>query len=292
MRVLLTRIAVALFWTLHFLPLHVFARIGKAVGTIMYFIGRERRHVCLTNLARCFPEMPEAERIALAKAHFRAFGRSVLERSILWWAPRERVERMVRIVGLERLHALKGQPLVLLAPHFVGLDAGCTRLTCEIDIAGIYSNQKNKVFNTLLLSGRTRFGRQRAISRQEGVRPALAALKEGIPFYYLPDQDYGPRDAIFVPFFAASAATITGLSRLVRITGARVLPCVTRMLPGGAGYELVCYPVWENFPSDDDAADARRMNAFIEERVREMPEQYFWTHKRFKTRPPGEAKWY
>ena len=292
MRVLLTRIAVALFWALHFLPLQVLARIGEAAGAILYFLGGERRHICLTNLARCLPEMPEAERVALAKAHFRAFGRSVLERSILWWAPRARVMRLVRIVGLERIRALKGKPLVLLAPHFVGLDAGCTRLTCEIDIAGIYSKQKNRVFDALLLSGRTRFGRQRAISRQEGVRPALAALKEGIPFYYLPDQDYGPREAIFVPFFAASAATITGLSRLTRLSGARVLPCVTRMLPGGAGYELVCHPVWENFPSDDDAADARRMNAFIEERVREMPEQYFWTHKRFKTRPPGEAKWY
>ena len=292
MRVLLTRIAVALFWALHFLPLQVLARIGETAGAILYFFGGERRQVCLTNLARCLPEMPEAERVALAKAHFRAFGRSVLERSILWWAPRARVMRLVRVVDFERIRAFKGKPLVLLAPHFVGLDAGCTRLTCEIDIAGIYAKQKNRVFDALLLSGRTRFGRQRAISRQEGVRPALAALKEGIPLYYLPDQDYGPREAIFVPFFAASAATITGLSRLTRLSGARVLPCVTRMLPGGAGYELVCHPVWENFPSDDDAADARRMNAFIEERVREMPEQYFWTHKRFKTRPPGEAKWY
>lgn len=292
MRVLLTRIAVAIAWLLHFLPLRVLARIGEAAGALLYVLGRERRNVCLINLARCFPEMPEAKRTALAKAHFRAFGRSVLERSILWWAPEERVKRLVHIVGLERLHALKGQALILLAPHFVGLDAGCTRLTCEIDMAGIYSKQKNRLFNTLLLSGRTRFGRQRAISRQEGVRPALAALREGIPFYYLPDQDYGPRDAIFVPFFAAHAATITGLSRLTRITGARVLPCVTRVLPGGAGYELTCYPAWEKFPSGDDAADARRMNAFIEERVREMPEQYFWTHKRFKTRPPGEARWY
>jgi KDO2-lipid IV(A) lauroyltransferase len=291
-RALLTWIAVGLLWALHFLRPQVLGRIGEIAGRILYFFGGERRRVCLTNLARCFPEMPRTERIALAKAHFRAFGRSVLERSILWWASRERVMQLVRIAGLERIRALGGKPLVLLAPHFVGLDAGCTRLTCEIDMGGIYSNQKNQVFHALLLSGRTRFGHQRAISRQEGIRPALAALKAGIPFYYLPDQDYGPRDAIFVPFFAASAATITGLSRLTRLTGARVLPCVTRMLPGGAGYELVCHPVWEDFPSDDDAADARRMNAFIEERVREMPEQYFWTHKRFKTRPPGEDKWY
>src|SRR6266851_1754010 len=265
--VLPIRIAVALAWVLHFLPLSLLAPAGEALGAVLYFLGRERRKVCLTNLARCLPDLPEAERVAMAKAHFRAF-------------------------GMERLQALKGQPLVLLAPHFVGLDAGCTRLTCEIDMAGIYSKQKNPLFDALLLSGRTRFGSQRAISRQEGVRPALDAIKQGIPFYYLPDQDYRSRDAIFVPFFAASAATITGLSRMTRLTGARVLPCVTRMLPGGAGYELTCHPVWENFPSGDDAADARRMNAFIEERVREMPEQYFWTHKRFKTRPPGEAKWY
>src|SRR6266851_10224617 len=289
---LLTRIVVAVVWTLRFLPLGLLAPIGSAVGSLLYVLGCERRKVCLTNLSRCLPEMKDKERVALAKAHFRAFGRSVLERSILWWGSRERVMRLVKIAGLERVHAHKGQPLILLAPHFVGLDAGCTRLTCEIDMAGIYAKQKNAFFNALLLSGRTRFGRQRAISRQDGVRPALAALKDGIPFYYLPDQDYGQRDAIFVPFFAASAATITGLSRMTRLTGARVLPCVTRMLPGGAGYELQCYPVWEDFPSDDDAADARRMNAFIEERVREMPEQYFWTHKRFKTRPEGEPKWY
>ena len=289
---MLTRFALALVWLLHFLPLSVLAGIGSGLGGLFYLLGRERRNVCLTNLSRCFPDMPEEERIAIAKAHFRVLGRSVLERSILWWAPRERVTRLVRIVGLERLQALKGRPLILLAPHFVGLDAGCTRLTCEIDMAGIFSKQKNSLVNALLLSGRTRFGRQRAISRQEGVRPALAALKEGIPFYYLPDLDYGPRDAIFVPFFGVPAATITGLSRMVRLTGARVLPCVTRMLPGGAGYEVRCMPVWEDFPSGDDSADARRLNAFVEDRVREMPEQYFWTHKRFKTRPPGELKWY
>jgi KDO2-lipid IV(A) lauroyltransferase len=288
----LTRLAVGIVWVLHFLPLAVFARIGSGLGGFLFYFARERRTVCLINLARCFPQMPERERVAVAKAHFRAFGRTVLERSLLWWAPREQVLRLVRVIGLERILAFKGRPLILLAPHFVGLDAGCTRLTCEIDMAGIYAKQKHPLIDTLLLSGRTRFGRQRAIPRQDGVRPAIAAVKAGVPFYYLPDQDYGARETIFVPFFGVPTATITGLSRMTKITGARVLPCVTRMLPGGAGYEVQCYPAWENFPSGDDAADARRMNEFIEERVREMPEQYFWTHKRFKTRPTGEAKWY
>jgi KDO2-lipid IV(A) lauroyltransferase len=288
----LTRIAIGVVWLLHFLPLAVFARMGSGLGGLFYYFARERRNVCLTNLARCFPQMPERERVAIAKAHFRAFGRTLLERSILWWAPRERIQRMVLAQGLEHVLSLKGERVILLAPHFVGLDAGCTRLTWEFDMAGIYSKQKDPWFNSLLLLGRLRFGNGLAIPRQDGVRPAIAAIKNGYRFYYLPDQDYGARDAVFVPFFGVPAATITGLSRMARITGARVVPVVTRMFPGGEGYEVRCFPAWENFPSGDDIADARRLNEFIEERVLEMPEQYFWTHKRFKTRPAGEAKWY
>jgi KDO2-lipid IV(A) lauroyltransferase len=286
------RIALAATWLLHWLPLAALALVGRGIGSLLFRFARERRHVCLTNLERCFPEMPPGDRVALAKRHFQAFGRTVLERGILWWGPRARITRLVRVVGLENLIAAKGSAVILLAPHFVGLDAGWTRLTCELDMSGIYSNQKDPVFNAVLLAGRTRFGRQRALSRQDGVRAGIAALKEKLPFYYLPDMDYGSRDSVFVPFFGVPAATVTGLSRLARLAGARVVPCVTRVLPGGSGYELRCYPAWEDFPTADVLADTRRMNAFIEERVREMPEQYFWTHKRFKTRPPGEQRWY
>jgi KDO2-lipid IV(A) lauroyltransferase len=82
------------------------------------------------------------------------------------------------------------------------------------------------------------------------------------------------------------------LSRLARLTGARVVPCITRQLPGVGGYVTRFYPAWENFPGASVEDDTARMNAFIEERVREMPEQYYWLHKRFKTRPPGEARFY
>ena len=289
---MLARLGLAAMWLLHFLPLALLARAGEALGMLFYTFGVERRRVCLLNLARCVPELAASERSALARRHFRAVGRSLLERGILWWAPRGRIVRMARLSGVENLRALAGQPVILLAPHFVALDVGFARLACDGDFTGIYANQKSAVINRMLLAGRTRFGRQRVFSRQEGVRGPLAALKEGFPFYYLPDQDYGPRDAIFVPFFGVPAATITGLSRLARLAGARVVPCVTRMLPGSGGYEVTCYPAWDNFPTEDVAADTRRMNAFVEARVSEMPEQYLWTHKRFKTRPAGEAKWY
>ena len=289
---MLARLALAGMWLLHFLPLGLLARSGEALGLLFYALGAERRRVCLLNLARCLPQLAASERAALARRHFRAVGRSLLDRGILWWAPRERILRVARLCGSEHLRALKGQPVILLAPHFVALDVGFARLACEMGLASIYANQKSAVMNRMLLAGRTRFGNQRLFSRQEGVRPAVAALKDGAPFYYLPDQDYGPRDAIFIPFFGVPAATITGLSRLSRLAGAKVVPCVTRMLPGSEGYEVTCYPPWPDFPTDDVVADTRRMNAFVEERVREMPEQYFWTHKRFKTRPAGEAKWY
>jgi KDO2-lipid IV(A) lauroyltransferase len=282
-------------WLIHFLPFRAVAAIGSAAGAILFWMIGERRRVTRVNLEKCFPDMPRAQREHLARAHFRAVGRSVVDHALLWWAPRERILRLVRIEGLEHLRATMGRPgnaAILLVPHFVGLDAGATRLICEVNITGMYSRQKDPVFDRLLHHGRVRFGDQRAFSRQEGIRPILACVREGRPLYYLPDQDYGPRDAIFVPFFGVPAATIPGLPRIARIARAKVLPCVTRMLPRGAGYVLTIEPPWENFPTDDLAADTRRMNDYIEQRIAAMPEQYNWMHKRFKTRPPGEARFY
>ena len=288
----MTRIIFALMWLAHFLPYRVLVVIGNGLGAWLFWLIPERRRVTRINLEKCFPQKSPAERERLARAHFRAFGRSFIDRCLLWWAPRERIERLIRIEGLEHLRALGRAPMVLLVPHFVGLDAGGTRLSCEINAVSMYANQKDAKFNELLLHGRSRFGDQRLVSRQQGIRATLAAMREGRPFYYLPDQDYGPRDALFVPFFGVPAATVPGLSRIARISGARVLPCVTQMLPGGTGYLLRIEAPWDNFPTQDPLADTRRMNEYIERRVLEMPEQYNWMHKRFKTRPEGEARFY
>lgn len=286
------RIVVALLWLAHFLPTGILAVIGNAAGTAVFWLIPERRRVTRVNLEKCFPGMNASAREKLARAHFRAFCRSFVERGLLWWAPRERLEGLIRIEGLEHLRALGGAPAILFAPHFVGMDAGFTRLCCELNMVGMYSQQKDPYFSSLLWRGRNRFGDQRAVSRQAGVRALIAGMREGRPLYYLPDQDYGARDALFVPFFGLQAATVPGLARLARITGARILPCVTRILPGGAGYLVSIEPPWDGFPTDDPLADTRRMNEYIEHRVLEMPEQYLWMHKRFKTRPEGEAHFY
>jgi len=283
----MTRLALALMWLLHWLPLPLLAAVGRLFGRLLYTLGRERRHVTLTNLRLCFPALSEAERIALARRHFEAFGRSFLERGLLWWASEQRIRRLVRVEGREHLDALIGQqPVILLVPHFVGLDMGWTRLSMEYDMSGIYANQKNLLFNAALYKGRARFGKSVMLSRQEGTRKGLRAMKAGMPFFYLPDMDFGERDTIFVPFFGFPAATITGLSRLARMAGAKVLPIIARMEAGG--YVIRIEPPWEGFPGESIEADTRRMNACIEAEVLKMPEQYFWLHKRFKTRPPGE----
>jgi KDO2-lipid IV(A) lauroyltransferase len=286
----LTYILVGFLWLLHWLPLHVLRGLGWVLGRVLFVLGRERREVALINLRLCFPEKTEAEREVLARKHFVVFSRAVLDRTLGWWASKERIERIVRISGVENLTDPEGKPVILLSPHFVGLDAGASRISMCVVGCSVYSNQTNPVLNKLLYDGRKRFNDTLLLSRQDGMRRIIKALKDGYPFYYLPDMDFGPRDSIFVPFFGIQTATIPAVSRLVRMTGAKVVACITRQVPDG--YEVEVMPAWENFPGESVEADTAYVNRFIESQVLRMPEQYFWLHKRFKTRPAGEQRFY
>jgi KDO2-lipid IV(A) lauroyltransferase len=219
-----------------------------------------------------------------------AFGRSFLEMAVWWHASPARIRRLVRLEGGEILDRHRGQPVLLLVPHFVGIDAGAIRILLDHPLVAIYTRQKNRVFERAMNEGRSRFGTLVLASRQEGTKKALKAMKEGRFFHYSPDMDYGPKESIFVPFFGVPTATITGLSRLARVTKATVIPLVTQM--EADGYVCRVGEPWTGFPSGDDVADARRLNAFVETEARTMPEQYYWLHKRFKTRPPGENSVY
>jgi KDO2-lipid IV(A) lauroyltransferase len=285
-----SRIVFLLMYLIHRLPVALQRAFADLAACALYWIVGERRRVIRINLAKCFPHKSGAERERLARAHFRAFMRAFLDRGMLWWAPRERIGALVRLEGLEHLEAAKGRPVILFAPHFVGLDAAFARLSAQIPLVSMYARQKDPHFDALMTRGRERFG-GKIFPRRGGLRKILRAMQDGLPFYYLPDLDYGRAGAVFVPFFGVPAATVTGLSAIAKAIGAAVVPCVTRMLPGG-GYAARLYPAWEGFPSSDEVADARRMLGFIEERVLEMPEQYYWLHKRFKTRPEGEPRFY
>lgn len=288
----MSRLGIFILWLLHFLPLGILSRLGQIVGLVLYSVAAERRRVANINLKLCFPEMSEHERTALVRRVFQMFGRSFLERGIIWWASAARINRLIRVEGREHFEAVRGQPAILLVPHFVGMDVGGQWITQQADTVCMYANQKSEYLTQLLREKRARFGQQRLYSRQQGLRPILKGMRENLPFIYPPDQDQGVKDGAFIPFFGVPAATMTSVPRIAQMTNAKVVPAITRMLPGGRGYVLTFYPAWENYPSGDDIADTRRMNEFIEQRILEMPEQYFWLHKRFKNRPPGEERLY
>ena len=286
----MTRLGIALLWLLHWLPRPVLAVLGDGLGSLLSYLPGKRRRIVAVNLARCFPELPAAERTRLLRANYRATVRAAFETGILWWGSAARVRRLVRV---EDAHLLRGdgrRPVIWLAPHFVGLDMGGLRLSLDFPVVSMYSRPKDAAFHKMLLRSRTRFNEVRLYSRHEGIKPIIRELKRGLPFYYLPDQDQGRQGALFAPFFGIAAATVDALPRLARITGAQVVPVVTRQTRGG--YVLRAYPAWGNFPGASVEADVARMNAFIEARVRELPAQYFWMHRRFKTRPSGEARFY
>ena len=289
---MLARFGVFVLWLIQLLPFRVIVAIGSGIGWLAYLLAAERRNVGSINLKLCFPEMSDEAREKILREHFKMFMRGLIERSILWWSSAERIRSLIRVEGVEHFEAIKDKSAILLTPHFVGMDVGGQWIAQYSDTVCMYANQKNVYLTELLLQKRARFGKQRLYSRQQGLRPILKGMREGHPFIYPTDQDQGVKDGAFIPFFGVPAATMTSLPRITQMTGAKVVPSITRLLPGGAGYVLTFYPAWENYPSGDDIADARRMNEFIEQRVLEMPEQYFWLHKRFKTRPEGEAGFY
>ena len=284
-----TQLGVFVLWLIHFLPMKWIGALGAGLGSILYRFGRGR--VTRINLALCFPHLSEAERFEIGRKHFRMLGRNALELSIMVWGTDEQLLELIRVEGMEHLKAAAGRPIIALAPHFIGLNMGGIRVAYEYPgTASIYSRQKNPAVDRVFLKARTRFGAPHLVSRQEGLRSVIRVIRSGKPFYFLPDMDFGRRDAIFSPFFGVPTATITTLPRLAKLADAAVIPVVTRQV--GDGYVVRFYPEWKDYPTGDLEADVRRMNAFIEERVLEMPEQYFWAHKRFKTRPEGEPSPY
>jgi len=292
------RLFVGLLWLLHWLPLPVLALLGRGLGGLLWRFGRSRRRITLRNLALCFPELSETQRMALGREHFGWLGRSFLERGLLWFASAERLQRLVRVTGnikLAEQSRERGQgPVMWLLPHFVGLEWTGPALMLNQTNPGVdvYQRQSNPVFDKQMLAGRSRFGKTAFVDRHDGIRPVLRLIKQGYAFLNAPDMDFGEKDSAFVPFFGVPACTLLAPSRLARTMSMVVQPLVVTMLPGGRGYEVEAGEPLQGYPSDDALADAAKLHAWLEARIREHPAQYLWAHKRFKTRPPGEPSLY
>lgn len=293
----MTRCLIAFMWLLHWLPYPWQVRVGHGLGRLLYVLAVPRRKVALRNLALCFPDVCDVQRRQWCRTHLRLWTQTFLDRGTLWFASRERLERLIQVEGWEHVEAARpentGRPWMIFTPHFVGLDAGGMAVLLRQRLVSVYVQPPNKVLDQRLRAGRSRFAGSELYSRSVGVRPVIKAMKRGLPYFVLPDMDLGRHDSVFVDFFGVSAATVTVMPRLARSTNAVVVPLVVRVNEDGSGYTARFYPPWMDYPGAmDEAAGARAMNAFIEARVREMPSQYYWVHRRFKTRPPGEPSLY
>ena len=268
------------------LPLAWVRALGWLLGCVLYVLAVPRRRVAQTNLRLCFLDKSDHEIRRLTFQTFVHFAQAWLDRGWLWHGSPEVTRRRLTLSGAVR--ELQGsEPVVIFAPHFVGLDAGWTALTQQLprQFTTIYTDQANKVLDAWILTGRQRFGNARLFGRVEGVKTIVATLRAGAPLYLLPDMNFGPEDSVFVPFYGVPAATVPSLSRFAKLGRAKVVPVVTRMTR--QGYEVQVMPSWPDFPSDDVVADTALMNLRLQAFIDSMPDQYFWVHKRFKDRPPG-----
>ena len=282
---------VALLRTLSVLPYKFVARLGMVVGTVLYVLPSRRKHVVLVNLRLCFPEKTGREHQQLARDHFRHVVRSYLERGIQWFGNAQVIQDIVQIESKIDLDDDTAPPTIFMGFHFVGIEVGCMLYSTHLPVASLYTRMSNTALCDLAKRQRGRFGAE-MIEKSTSARKVVGLLRSGKPVMLAADMDQGVENSVFVPFFGTPACTVTAVSRLARLGGARVVPFVTEVLPNYQGYKLTIFEPLADFPSGDDVVDARRMNAFLEEQVVKFPEQYYWVHRRFKHRPPGMASVY
>jgi KDO2-lipid IV(A) lauroyltransferase len=257
---------------------------------------RSRAHIVRTNLRLCFPNLTTHQREALLHRHFYLLAQSIIDRGLLWFGEPGRVAQTVRISGLEHFDALQqaNRKILILAPHFVGLDAAGSRLTMHSKrTATFYTPSSDPDVDALMREGRSRFNESFLISRKDGIRGLIRLLRQGIPIYYLPDMDFGPKGAVFVPFFGVPAATLPSTAQIAQSWNAAVLPIVSNLDLETGVYNVRILPPVPNFPGTDNfTAATARINRLIEGWVQEDPAQYYWVHRRFKTRPNDGPKPY
>lgn len=288
---MMSRIGVLFMRLLSGLPLAWVRGLGWLLGMALYLLAPSRRRIALVNLGMAFPDASGVERRQLARQHFIFFGQAWLDRSWLWHGDADTTRRRLRMTGeLEVLHG--SEPVVIFAPHFVGLDAGWTALTQAVPrkFATIYMPLENLVVDQWVMKGRLRFGEVLMFPRSQGVRQIAHDINAGALLYLLPDLDYGASGAEFVDFFGMPAATTSSLSRFCRVARARAVTVTSTLTPDG--YDIRVGAPWPAFPTADVRADTRTMNGQLEALIRLQPAQYLWTHRRYKTRPAGSPPVY
>ncbi len=274
------------------LPFPIIYGLSCGLGELLFILVPKRAHITLVNLALCLPELSQAEHKKIARQHFRLLVCSVLSIGILWWGSKSRLRRVIKIKGLKHIELAleEGKGIILLAPHFVTLDAGGIALSMDRALTSMYQTNKNPVFDQLAIRQRSRFNIE-LFDRKAPLTRLIRKIRAGQPFYYLPDQNAGAKHGIFAPFFGIPASTFASLGKMTQAGNARVIPCINKII-AWRGIETEFRAPLADFPVGNALEDTTRMNAEVEQLVREIGADYLWSHKRFKRRPEGEPDIY
>jgi KDO2-lipid IV(A) lauroyltransferase len=267
--------------------------LAKVLSPLLH-INKKRVHQARVNLALCFPDMSDSEREKLLRDNLFSTAMAVFETGIAWFWPKWRLRRLFTIQGVEQITnaQAEGKGALLLSLHFTTLDIGSAMLGQYVSYDGMYKPHKNPVMDYWQKKRREAYCEGGIAFSRDNVRAMVSQLRKGRMIWYAPDRDLGEKMSVFVPFFGVQTATVTATSQFARMGRAKVIPFSQYRLPGGKGYQVVIHPPFENFPTEDEITDARRVNEFMENEILKCPEQYFWAQPRFKTRPAGESKVY
>ncbi len=274
------------------LPYRVQLLTGFSLGHLFYLIGRYRREVVQTNIQLCFPELSPQQQQQLVKKHFHAVGMGLVEIAMNWWASARRLRKMVDIKNYHYVDdALKqGKGVIILGAHYTTVEISARFITLDNKFAASYQTMRNPIFDHYTMAARFRNFDQ--VFARDEIRQTFRYIKQNNIVWIAADQDTGADNSEFVPFFGQLAATQTVPSRMAKITGAAIIPYISRRLEGTQGYVMEFFPALENFPGKSPKEDVARTNKILEDLIKQAPEQYLWTHRRFKTRPEGMAKLY
>ena len=276
-------------WVAAHLPFPLQIRIGRCIGYLGYLLARERKEVCSINLALCFPEMSPEARQDLLKKTFISNGIGIMEVAMAWCRNPADFRHRVTLAGLDNLRQAKakGRGVLLVCAHFSTLEFAGALLSNFEKMDVTYRRHSNPLFEAVMTNARNRL--YPVVVERENVRETFRCLKKGHIVWYAPDQDYGPRHSVFVPFFGVEAATITATSRFARVNDSAVIFFSHYRKDDDSGYHLEFSEPLADYPSGDDRADAITINQVIENAIRQHPEQYLWMHKRFKTQAAGKS---
>ena len=276
-----------------YLPYPVTYFLGSVLGSLIYHLIPSRRRVARINLKQAYPDYTDQQIKTLSKKAFKSLGISIFEMGVAWFADSKKLKQRVQIEGREHLDQAmaENKGVILLTGHFTTLEIGSRLIGFYVDkYNGVFKPARNPLFNAIMVRYRSRFGDE--LIDNKNVRGILRGLKKGHATWFAPDQDFRSQETVFTPFLGGIATTLTATAKLARMTGAALVPFYPVRLEHGRGYKLIVLPALENFPSGDIEADSARVNRTIESMVYDCPEQYLWSHKRFKRQPDGKPSLY